>query len=376
MGMKSKKPRGYDLSMSSSKRRRKKQKTRLIWTNVIASIVLVISILSLVGMSSLNAQLWIDHNTGDDPVASGETPTGESLGDLQKSDHADVTYFLVVGTDEGDSLTDIMMVVCFDHGRNTINIMQLPRDTYVGSDVNTGKLNAVYGSAKKGQSRIDTLAKRINTHLGLPIDHYFVVSLSAFRTIVDAVGGVDIDIPNRITVNDSGSRKEYSLGPGMTHLNGNQAEGFIRNRSGKGYSKGDMSRVEAQRNFYAAFFKKVVNMSMPQMISAATGCYDKVKTDLTLGMMLGYVQEIKEVSMENIKIMAIPGQSGSYKVPGSSVKRSYYSIHKSDYVAIINEYFFPYGGQVKSSDLKVTELHTEKHASDIDPGVNLSELVD
>ena len=116
-------------------------------------------------------------------------------------------------------------------------------------------------------------------------------------------------------------------------------------------------------------------MSMSQMLSAATSCYDKVRTDLTVGQMLGYVQEVKQVSMDSIKIMAIPGQSGSYKIPGSSVKRSYYSIHKSDYVAMLNEYFYPYGGGVTVSDLKITELHTEKHASDIDPGVNLSELV-
>ena len=374
MSPKSKRPQGYDLTMSSAKKRRKKQKLRLIWTNIIASLVLVVSIVALAGMSALNMRLLTDSQTGSEPLDS-DAPTGDSLGEVQKSEHEDVSYFLVVGTDESDALTDIMMVVCFDHGRDTINIMQLPRDTYIGSDVNTGKLNAVYGSAKKGQSRVNTLIKRINTHLGLPIDHYFLVSLSAFRNIVNAVGGVDIDIPNKLWVSDSQTNEFYYIGPGMTHLNGYQAEGFVRNRSGKGYAKGDMSRVEAQRNFYAAFFKKVTNMSLGQMVSSATSCYDKVKTDLTVGEMLGYVKEIKQVSMDNIKIMAIPGQSGSYKIPGSSVKRSYYSIHKSDYVAILNEHFYPYGGGVTTSDLKVTELHTEKHASDIDPGVNLSELV-
>lgn len=369
----SSKPKGYDLTTSSAQKRRKKQKIRLIWTNIIASFVLVVSVLAILGMSALNMRLLADSNTGDEPVDS--EITGESLGDVQKSEHEDVTYFLIVGTDESDALTDIMMVACFDHGRDTINIMQLPRDTYIGSDVNTGKLNAVYGNAKKGESRINALIKRINTHLGLPIDHYCLVTLSAFRKIVDAVGGVDIYLSNKLWVNDSGSGEHYYIGPGTTHLNGNQAEGFVRNRSGSGYAKGDMSRVEAQRDFYAAFFKKVTNMSGSQMMSIATSCYDKIKTDLTIGQMLGYVQEIKQVSMENIQIMAIPGQSGSYKIPGSSVKRSYYSIHKSDYVDLLNTYFYPYGGGVTQSDLAVTELHTEKHGSDIDPGVSLNELV-
>ncbi len=370
------KGKAYDLTMSSSQKARQKKRRRLIWTNIISSFVLVVSLLALAGMSALNMRLFVDVNLGDGDGES--TPSGpvESVeSDVQKSEHADVTYFLIVGTDESQALTDIMMVACFDHGRNTINIMQLPRDTFIGSDVATGKLNAVYGQAKKGQSRINALIKRINSHLGLPIDHYCILSLSAFRKVVDAVGGVDIYLKNQLYVNDSGSKEHYYIGPGMTHLNGQQAEGFVRNRSGAGYAKGDMARVEAQRDFYAAFFKKVTKMSMGQMMSIATNCYDKVKTDLTIGQMLGYVQQVKEVTMEEIRIMAVPGQSGTYKVPGSSVKRSYYSVHKSDYIDMLNTYFYPYGGGVSPSDLKVTELHTEKKPSAIDPGVSLDELV-
>ena len=367
---------GVELGGFSQKSKLKRKKNKkLIFINVIASFVLLLSCLALTGMVALNLNLFVDSAKGTQEE-EGHTTASQDMQSVQKSEDEDVTYLLVCGTDESSALTDIMMVVCFDHGRGNANILQIPRDTYIGSDVNTGKINAVYGSAKKGQSRINTLIRRINTHLGLPIDHYITVSLSAFRNIVDAVGGVDLYLPERLRVADSEPPHNtvHYIGPGMTHLNGKLAEGFIRCRSGKTYQKGDMSRVEAQRNFYAAFAKKVMNMSTGQMTKIATSCYDKVKTDLSIGQLLGYAAEVQKLELNDITIYAVPGQSGNYKPAGLSVSRSYYSIHKSDYVELVNRAFMPYGEPVQESDLKITELHTRKEGSYIEPEKNLGEL--
>lgn len=366
-------------SFSEKSRRQKKHNGRLIAVNIVTSFVLVLSVIALSGMLLLNTKLFRDPNDVVDPNPGTNTASMD-FDNVSKSPDEDVTYFLVCGTDEGNYLTDIMMVICFDHGNHKLSILQIPRDTYIGSDVNTGKINAVYGSAKKNESRINTLIKRINNYLGLPIDHYILVSISAFRDIVDAVDGVDVYLPNRLRVADSDTSGNYHnvyyIGPGMTHLNGAKAEGFIRNRSGTGYAKGDMSRVEAQRNFYAAFAKKVMNMTTTQMIKVATSCYDEVKTDMAVGLLLGYATELKKLTLQDMTIAAIPGQSGTYKPPGLSVARSYYSIHKDDYVALINEKFNPYGEPIQASDLKITELHTHKEESNIEGEKTLDELVE
>lgn len=367
--MANKKDNGIDLSsFSSGSRRRRKRNGRLIAVNIITSIVLVISTIALTGMMFLNSNPFVDRSVGSEPDV-GEV--SEIFEDVSRSEGEDITYFLVIGMDESESLTDIMMVVCYDHGNNKANILQIPRDLYIGSDVNTGKVNAVYGSAKKSESRINTLIKRINTHLGLPIDHYVMVTLKGFRNIVDSVGGIDLYIPKKLRVADSADHEIYYLGPGETHLNGKKAEAFVRCRD---YAKGDISRVEAQRNFYAAFAKKMMNMSLTQMLGIATSCYDKVKTDMAVGTLLGYAQEVRNLSLEDITIYAVPGQSGTYKPSGLSVSRSYYSIHKEDYVAMINEHFMPYSDPISSSDLKITELHTTKEASSVNGAQNFGEL--
>ena len=339
-------------------------------TNVITSIVLVLSILTMSGMMVLNMRFH-DQSMGE--IEDGGIV--ESLTGVVKSTNQNVTYFLILGTDEQDTLTDVIMVGCFDHGNNQLNILQIPRDTYIGSDIPSGKVNAVYGNAKKGQSKIEFLIKRINDYFGLPIDHYVLVQLSAFRNVVDAVGGVDIDLPNKLRVSDSATYEFYDIGPGMTHLDGRQAEGFVRNRSGKGYGTGDMARVEAQRLFYAAFAQKVMNMGMASMVKIVTSCYDQFKTDMSVGQMLGYAKELKQVSMDNISIYAVPGQAGYFTPPGLKQNLSYYSIHKDDYVDLVNAYFMPYDDPITESDLKITELHTQKTQSWIKDGESFNDLI-
>ena len=359
---------GVDLNRYSARSRKKKHRVGLIVTNVLASLVLVVSLLAMSGMMLLNMRFQ-DTKTG---TGDGDTQAVADMTDVKTSEHEDVTYFLILGTDEKDTLTDVIMVGCFDHGRKTLNILQIPRDTYIGNDIPSGKVNAVYGSAKQGQSNIEFLIKRINDYFGLPIDHYVLVHLSAFRNVVDAVGGVDVDLPNRLLVNDSGSRTEYYIGPGLTHLDGCQAEGFVRNRSGKGYGTGDMARVEAQRLFYAAFAQKVKGMGMGSVVSIVTSCYDQFKTDLSVGQMLGYAQEIKQLDMANVRICAVPGQGG-YFTPGRQ-RLSYYSIHKQDYVDLVNELFLPYNDPISAADIKVTELHTQKSQPWIKEGQSFEEL--
>ena len=367
--MAGKRPGEVDINRYSARYRKKKKRVGLIVTNVVTSIVLVLSILTMSGMVMLNMRFQ-DQSMGE--VDDGGIV--ESLTGIVKSTNENVTYFLILGTDEQNTLTDVIMVGCFDHGNSNLNILQIPRDTYIGSDIPSGKVNAVYGNASKGQSKIEFLIKRINDYFGLPIDHYVLVQLSAFRNVVDAVGGVDIDLPNALEVSDSATYEFYTIGPGLTHLDGRQAEGFVRNRSGPGYASGDMARVEAQRRFYAAFAQKVMNMGLASMVKIVTSCYDQFKTDMSVGQMLGYAKELRQVSMDSINIYAVPGQAGYYTPPGMRQNLSYYSIHKDDYVDLINEHFLPYDDPISESDLKIDELHTQKTQSWIKDGESFSDL--
>ena len=364
-----------NLADLPARRRKKKTRKSLIITNVVTSIVLVFSIIMMSGMLMLNMNLE-DTRTGSEPVESGATgEPQDEFRDIVVSPHEDVSYILVAGLDEEETLTDILMVVCFDHGRGTANILQIPRDTYVGSDVRTGKVNATYGSAREGESMINKLIRKINTHFGLPIDHYVLLNLSAFRNIIDAVGGVELNIPERLRVADSVSHELYYIGPGLTLLDGQKAEAFIRCRSGQNYKKGDMSRVEAQRTFYAAFAQKVIDMSLGQMFKIASSCYNKVNTDMSIGEVLGYAEAAKQLTLDQIQIHSVPGQGGYFTPEGMRQELSYYSIHKDEYVEMINQYFMPYGGSITESSIQIEELHTTKYQSEIDGETSFQDLI-
>ena len=345
-------------SINSAEPRKKSGQGRKSRTavNIILSVVLVLCICITalcIKYPNLPTILFSGMRTNDDETVE------QQMEDVVQSPSEDVSYFLVTGTDLSGDLTDIIMVVCFDIKNKTANVLQIPRDTFIGTDIESGKINAVYESAKQGQSRINVMMKRINDYLGLPIDHYAVVSISAFREIVDVLGGIDVDVPINMKANDT-EEVWYTFKKGWNHLDGGMAEAYVRHRDS--YAMGDLGRVEAQRNFYAAFIKEMLNMSIPEMAGVADKCYDDISTDMSVGQLLSYASAAKGMGMDNISFYAVPGQPGYYSPQG--VSRSYYSIHKQEYVDLINEYFLPYSDEkLTVDDIKIKELHTEYEPS-------------
>ncbi len=335
---------------SAGKRRRKKHNKKLIIINILATLTLVISAVSLTGMFLLDYRPLQQGGESEDPNLGFE--------DIRASNHNGVSYFLVTGLDESENLTDVIMVVCFDHDKNEASVLQIPRDTFVGTEIRTGntaKVNAVYGHPRDGESKIKALMRCINDYFGLPVDHYVTFTLKGFRNVVDAVGGVEMTLDHRMLVGNSVSDEHYYLGPGTVLLDGADAESFVRHRNS--YVMGDLGRVKAQRDFVIAFAKKLMNMGAGDMMSIAQTCFDEVTSDLSIGDVLDYVGEVRELNFDNIYFYSLPGQSITTRPDGLRQKLSYFSIHKSEYVEMINEHFLPYADKVTASDLKITELH-------------------
>lgn len=323
----------------------KKRDVKRIVLNIVFSVVLFLSIAVFCVISFFDGYVFSgDSFKGNDP---------NDYIDLTYSSHEDVTYFLVAGLDYSEALTDVLMVVCYDHGKNEVNCLQIPRDTFAGSDV--VKINSVYGYNGKGIKGINALRRRITSLFGLPIDHFVAINLEAFRKIVDAVGGVTITIDRDMYVeastnpNNPWGTERFLLKKGTQTLTGKQAEGFVRNRSY--YATGDPGRMTAQRKFYSAFMKEVLGMSTSEAVTIAQQCYSDIDTDMTVSQLLGYFAEIKDLKLENINITAVPGQSGCYY--GS---QDCYSVLINDYVELANKYMLPYDDPIKASDLKLVDI--------------------
>lgn len=362
---------GVDIMSSSKNAKKKKHNRPRIIINVVTSVILAFSVLvtSAMGWFVANADTsikdvpllrWLFGGSKFDGIGYDDDGKVES-GDFEKlktSINENVTYFLVVGCDWTDTKqTDVIVVVCMDHKNKTCSMLQIPRDTYVGY-ANAYKINSVYPNAQQGELKINALRRCLSNQLGIPIDHYVLFSIKGAVNVVDAIGGVTMNLKNAIEIEDPlHFGKYYKIGPGKVRLKGRDAIGFVRKRYGnqsedENYDGSDIGRVKQQRKFYAALFKELQTMSTGDIWRIANSCFNQVQTDLSLNETAAYALAAKDLKSKNIHIFGLPGQACYYNGV------SYYSIHKDDYLTCFNNYFNPYGKKLTMDDIKMQEIYS------------------
>jgi polyisoprenyl-teichoic acid--peptidoglycan teichoic acid transferase len=153
--------------------------------------------------------------------------------------------FLVVGLDRrpdgtGPSLADTLLVVVLDEQSQHIGLVSIPRDLYVDiPDSSTDRINTVYQVAKRTKrDPLELLSRVVQDTLKLPIEHALALDLGVFERAVDAVGGVDVDVPCPIRDNflDSrvdGGRRLLDIDAGQRHMDGPTAAMYVRSRHGR-----------------------------------------------------------------------------------------------------------------------------------------------
>ncbi|WP_200307935.1 LCP family protein [Streptomyces adelaidensis] len=199
---------------------------------------------------------------------------------IERPDAGEGTNYLIVGSDSREGLsdeekkelhtgsadgkrTDSMMIL--HTGSNGPTLVSLPRDsnveipTFVGSESGktfegTGrqvKLNAAY--AEDGP---ELLVRTVEANTGLHIDHYVEIGFAGFANIVDAVGGVEIDIPKG-GLKDTKSGADFEAG--KQTLNGEQSLAFVRTRYA--LARSDLDRTKNQQKFLAALASQTATPS-------------------------------------------------------------------------------------------------------------------
>lgn len=221
---------------------------------------------------------------------------------------------LVVATDKSGLRTDTIMLASIDTKRKLVNVMSIPRDTRVtiGNSKNN-KINAVYASAKEGK-RIDALIDKIHELTGLPINYYAVIHPDGFKKVIDVLGGVYIDVPQRMKYTDPYQDLYIDLYPGYQLLDGNKAEQFTRFRS---YPTGDLGRIEAQQMFIRELFKQKVN---PELILKADDLYKEITkhldTNVTIADVPVFLSAISSFNTDAIRTFEMPNVP--YNINGAS----------------------------------------------------------
>lgn len=266
-----------------------------------------------------------------------------------------LSNFLICGIDNTNELTDVIMIAGYNSKTKKLNLLQIPRDTYVSGNIPSNKYNAVYGHHDENVSGMETLKARIESDFGITIDHYAAVTTKGLRNIVDAVGGVDVYVPINMNYDDDSQNLHIHLKKGYQHLDGKTAEEFVRYR--KGWAQGDIGRLNAQRTFIAAFAEKIKSMGVVSLGTKAASVISPPNflTDMSWYEMLNLYNSAKNVGLSDATLYTAPGE------PFEKDGKDYYSVHKKALLEILNKGFVPEGTKLDLSDLKITEMaNTEK----------------
>ena len=218
---------------------------------------------------------------------------------------------LVCGKDSVSGLDDAIMIV--DENKQSVSFFQIPRDTYVNlGENNYKKING----ASKILGGYKELCQEISSSFGIKIDGYVAFDSEFVKKSIDAIGGVDIDVPFDMDYEDPSQNLSIHLKKGMQTLGGKDAVGFVRYRSG--YLRADIGRMDAQKIFISALAKSFAEKANGvKLLSLAGLSLRYIKTDIPINKLLSVYNSLKDTSSEKMSFVTMPGEEVRSKKSGA-----------------------------------------------------------
>lgn len=294
--------------------------------------------------------VWYKLTGGLSAVQKLEAEMGmEEVGDIEEGNvvgqkNLDEVLFLLVGVDTADVKnikvsddgetgirSDTMMLCKVNFKDGSIDILSLPRDSRVPVRGHLDKLNHAhsYGGMK-------LLIQTIRDYTGLDLDYYVRVDYRAVESLVDAIGGVEIDVPRRMVYNDTTKGMEFhvDLQPGLQVLDGDKAIQFLRFRR---YEDGDIDRIKAQQYFLTEMIKQTLTprniLKLPKILDTYSRYID---TNMDMGIITSGISLAGKLNTESIRTETLPGDFQTIN------ELSYWKVYESGMYQIINELFPEY----------------------------------
>jgi LCP family protein required for cell wall assembly len=233
-------------------------------------------------------------------------------------------------TQEG-LLNDVNMVAHISADRSRVDIVSIPRDTLLeipscprpdGSQSyarSSAMINEAFatGSASDSAAKdegVSCVVKTVEAATDIYLDSFILVEFAGFANVVDALGGIDICVPDGLI----GRKSRIDLPPGMNHLDGRTALAYARTREGKTYSGdyltgSDTDRISRQQQLIATVVNEVLSSGSLQSIGKINSTASAITKALFVGEefssvvdMAGLAYSLRDIKMENVSLFTAP----------------------------------------------------------------------
>lgn len=278
----------YSSSTRSELRRnnrRKKSRTQKI---ILAFLIPLLTILLVVAIFA--AKLFAEaRNAVNDSFHSIERESEINVNPIE-----DTVSVLIMGVDDtearqlGSARTDALIYLTIDPKLHEINLVSIPRDTYteIMDDGVVQKMDKINSAYEVGEEK--AVIETVENLLNVPVHYYATFNFDAFLEIIDALGGIEMDVPVTITEQDSsGKMNQIHLEEGYQTLNGEEALALARTRK----LDNDVKRGERQQLIIQAIVKKALSMgSITRFSNVIDAVGSNMRTDLRFNEMLNIAQ--------------------------------------------------------------------------------------
>ena len=264
--------------------------------------------------------------------------------------------FLIVGMDQVESNTDTIMVGTLDVKDHWLHVVSIPRDTMVNVPWPVKKINTIYAFSTMGYSGWDYadgmegLRHGVADIMGYEPDCWAFVDIEAFQKLVDAIGGVDYDVPIDMHYGDPDQNLRIDIDKGYQHLTGEQALWVMRFRSG--YFNADLGRIGTQQDFLKTVAKQMLTLGNIPNLPEVYRIYDEyVYTNLSSGNIAWFIKEFMKLDPEDITFQTL---NGDYSHMIGDL--NYGTIYIDEWLALINSELSPLDREITVEDVDIIQF--------------------
>ena len=272
--------------------KRRSKRRRIVFS------VITVAVLLLVAVAAAGA-LWLADLSREITITDAEGNVVEV--ELEERLAEEPYTVLILGYDKdewGTSRSDTIMLARVDEQAGKVWLLSIPRDVKVQlAQYGTEKINAAFALGGP-----ELAIRTVEDLIGIPINHYIGIEMLGFVDLIEAMGGIEIDVP--MYIEPGGETWEQPIEPGLQVLDGWQSLWFVRARYQ--FEQQDIARTENQQYFLKAVADQASNTPITKLVGVVNAVSSMIQTDMGLPELARMAKALRDVGSDNMYTATIP----------------------------------------------------------------------